>query len=277
VVGVLAGGSTARGHADQFSDVELMVLWSTAPTDLERRAVITAAGGDLHWLWPYDPASELWEDAYFMGRNEADDAKSGCLLEVSHCLVPTVIARIEQVVVQSLAEEDLLNLMAGIVDGHILVGADLISPWKDQIAPYPDALQRAVLERYGSIDHFWRWAMYLRRGPNMPELYGMFTTILHHVMHLILAVNRRYFGGWKWIAPTMEHCHRRPDRFMERANALYHVPPQEGAALLAALVDETFDLVERHVVGVDVHGMRALFHWQRPQWSGPPPCRLPLL
>lgn len=253
-----------------------MVLWSTPPTDQERGDVVAAAGGDLHWLWPYDQASELWEDAYFMGRDETDHAKSGCLLEVSHCLVPSVIARIEQVIGRSQADEDLLNLMAGIVDGHILVGAELIGPWKDRIVSYPDALQRAVLERYGIIDHFWRWEMYLTRGSNLPELYGMFTSILHHVVHLVLAVNRRYFGGWKWLASMMEPCLLIPDRFMERANTLYRVSPQEGAALLAALVDDTFDLVERHVTEVDVRTMRDVFHWQRPQWGGPPPRRLPL-
>lgn len=31
VAGVVVGGSTARAQADQFSDAELMILWSGAP------------------------------------------------------------------------------------------------------------------------------------------------------------------------------------------------------------------------------------------------------
>ena len=44
---VLLGGSTARGHADQYSDIELGIFWYQPPTDEERRAVIELAEGDL--------------------------------------------------------------------------------------------------------------------------------------------------------------------------------------------------------------------------------------
>jgi len=275
VAGVLVGGSTARGQADRFSDLELMVLWSTPPTDGARGEAIDAAWGDLHQLYPYDEASAVWEDVYFMGRDTADRAQSGCLVEVSHYLVATLSALINRVIDQADADETLLNLMAGLADGDILAGESVIRPLQDRVAPYPDALQQAVVRRYGYIDHFWRWEMYVARGNNVPEVYGLFTTIVHHMVHLILAVNRRYFGGWKWLASMMEQCPLAPDRTMQRIQTIYQIPPCDGAPLLAQLVDDTFDLVERHVVGVDIAGMRGLFHWQRPQWDGPPPRRWP--
>lgn len=275
VAGVLVGGSTARGQADRFSDLELMVLWSTPPSDDDRRAVVDAVGGDLHRLYPYDEAAAVWEDVYFLGRDTADRAKSGCLVEVSHHRVATLNARVGHVVDQAGADEALLNLMAGIADGHILAGEPVILPLQDRLARYPDALQQAVVRRYGYIDHFWRWEMYAARRNNVPEAYALFTTVVHRVVHLLLAVNRRYFGGWKWLASMVEQCPLAPERAVERIQTIYQVPLREGAPLLAHLVDDTFDLVERHVVGVDVAGMRALFHWQRPQWDGPPPRRWP--
>lgn len=36
VAAVLVGGSTARGHADRYSDIELGVFWHQPPTDAER-------------------------------------------------------------------------------------------------------------------------------------------------------------------------------------------------------------------------------------------------
>ena len=36
VAAVLLGGSTARGHADRYSDIELGVFWHQPPTDAER-------------------------------------------------------------------------------------------------------------------------------------------------------------------------------------------------------------------------------------------------
>lgn len=276
VAAVLVGGSTARGQADRFSDLELLVLWSAPPTDDDRRAVIDAAGGDLHRLYPYDEASALWEDLYFMGRDATDRPKSGCQVEVSHFLTATVSALVDRVIDQADADEALLNAMAGLADGHALAGAPVIRPWQDRVATYPDALQRAVVRRYGYIDHFWRWEMYATRGHNLSDAYGHFTTVVRRAAHLILAVNRRYGGDWKWLVPTLEICPLAPEQVAERIQAVYRVPLAEGAAHLAQIVDDTFDLVERHIEGVDVAGMRALFHWQRPQWDSPPPRRWPV-
>jgi len=35
VAAVILGGSTARGHADRYSDIELGVFWHTPPADIE--------------------------------------------------------------------------------------------------------------------------------------------------------------------------------------------------------------------------------------------------
>jgi predicted nucleotidyltransferase len=55
---IFLGGSTARGQADRYSDIELSVLWTTPPTEQERVRAITQLGGDLHllspWLHPHD-------------------------------------------------------------------------------------------------------------------------------------------------------------------------------------------------------------------------------
>src|SRR5215207_2091231 len=64
VAAILLGGSTARGHADRYSDIELGVFWHQPPTDAERQATASAIRGDLVRLYPYDPAEEVWCDDY---------------------------------------------------------------------------------------------------------------------------------------------------------------------------------------------------------------------
>src|SRR5438128_720717 len=41
------GGSSARGHADRHSDIEIGVFWHEPPADAERRAAVEQMGGDL--------------------------------------------------------------------------------------------------------------------------------------------------------------------------------------------------------------------------------------
>ena len=65
---VLLGGSTARGEADRHSDIEVRSSGAKRPGDDERAAAITAAGGDLHRLWPYADVDRAWFDDWFIGR-----------------------------------------------------------------------------------------------------------------------------------------------------------------------------------------------------------------
>ena len=220
-----------------------MVLWSEAPTDHYRGKVVEEAGGDLHRLYPYDEANAVWEDTYFMGRDAADRVKSGCMVEVSHLLVLTLLHRIEQVVlVRAQADEALLNLMAGLVDGRILAGEALLRPLQGRVAGYPETLRREVVRRYGYIDHFWRWEMYLARGNNLPEVYDLFTAVLHRALASPPCSQSQLLRGWKWMTSMVEKCAIMPPRTAERIQSIYRSPIQEGAQILSQLVDETIDL-----------------------------------
>ncbi len=91
---IFAGGSTARWQADRFSDVELAVVWTAAPSEQDRAAVVSRLNGDLHRLYPYDDQEKIWEDLFFVGRNQNDEPKSGCQVEISHYLLPTIAAAV---------------------------------------------------------------------------------------------------------------------------------------------------------------------------------------
>jgi predicted nucleotidyltransferase len=42
---VAIAGSVARGYADRFSDIDLLVCWAAPPAVKERRDIIKRAGG----------------------------------------------------------------------------------------------------------------------------------------------------------------------------------------------------------------------------------------
>ena len=84
VAAVILGGSTARGHADRYSDIELGVFWRTPPSDEERQAETDRMGVDLVRLYPYDPSEEVWADDLKAGRSDPALERSGALVEVVH-------------------------------------------------------------------------------------------------------------------------------------------------------------------------------------------------
>ena len=44
VVAVIVSGSTGRGHADRYSDIEVGVFWRRPPTDADRQAPLIQSG-----------------------------------------------------------------------------------------------------------------------------------------------------------------------------------------------------------------------------------------
>jgi len=271
VAAVLLGGSTARGHADRYSDIELGVFWHQPPTDAERQAAASAIRGDLVQLYPYDSAEEVWCDDYLLGRAHPDQPKSGVLLEVVH-YTTDFLSRTFDAVLQNYDRDPLKqNLIAGVADGVPLHNAALVQHWKDRAAIYPEGLALVVVNRQIMIDHFWRWEMWLARGGNLLMLYQAFTQIQQQLLHVLLGLNRVYYFGFKWIEIVSERLAQKPPELVQRLRQVYQLAPAEGARELAALVDETYDLVEHTLPQIDIARMRAIFHYQRPLWDHVPP------
>ena len=68
-----------------------------------------------------------------------------------------------------------------------------------------------------------------------------------------------------------ERLAQKPPELVQRLRQVYQLAPAEGARELAALVDETYDLVEHTLPQIDIARMRAIFHYQRPLWDHVPP------
>jgi hypothetical protein len=270
VAAVIVGGSTARGHADRYSDIELGVFWHQAPSESDRQRAADRIDGDIIALYPYEPAEEVWCDDLMLGRVHPDQPRSGVLVEVAHSTTDALSRAFDALLVEH--DPDLLkqNLIAGIGDGSALHNADLVQHWKDRAASYPDALAVAVINRYAQIDHFWRWEMWLQRSANLMMLYQSFTQIQQQLLHVLLGLNHVYYFGFKWLDLVAERLTYKPADLVVRLARVFQEEPAVGAQELQRLVDETYDLVERYRPEVDVARLRAIFHYRRPVWDQAP-------
>lgn len=270
VSAVLVGGSSARGHADRYSDIELGVFWNEPPTYEERETIIEQVGGDAIRLYPYDPHEEVWADDFMMGRAASDKPQSGVLLEVGHYTVDFMNRTLESVLWHYDPDETKQNLIAGVLDGIALHNSTLIQQWQQQAWAYPDALGVAVINRHALIDHFWRWEMFLHRHENLMLLYSSFSQIQQKVLHVLLGINHVYYFGFKWLDIVVERLSIAPVDLSPRLRQVYQREPAQAAQDIANLVEETYNLVEQNVPGIDVDRLRRIFRYQRPQWEQPP-------
>ncbi|MCO5198722.1 MAG: nucleotidyltransferase domain-containing protein [Anaerolineae bacterium] len=271
VAAVIVGGSTARGHADRYSDIELGVFWHQPPTDAERQAAADRINSDWRYLYPFDEAEQVWSDAFIVGRDGENRPKSGVHLEIIHYTTDFIQQTLDAVLLGY--DPDLLkqNLVAGVLNGKPLHNADLIDVWQARAATYPDGLKLAVVRRHAQIDHFWRWQMWLERSNNLTMLYDAFAQVQKKLLQVLLALNGVYYFGFKWLNVVDTHLIIKPEAFVSRLAQLYVMPPAQGAVLLTELVEETYDLIENELPELDVDWLRSVFRFQRPEWRYAPP------
>lgn len=162
---------------------------------------------------------------------------------------------------------DSLDAIKGIVDGRGITGvrADLVVGWQARAAQYPRPLQVAVIERHGQITQFWRWRMLVERD-NPLLLAREFFRIANQLLTVLHALNGRYCGhpsAFKRLDALDHDLAIAPDHLASRLRAVFTTPTHEGAEELRSLVEQTYDLVERHLPEVNVDHLRALFRSDR--------------
>ena len=255
VLGVLCAGSTGRGDADRWSDLELLTVWSTSPDDGQRRRVADAVGASAVRLFAYEPAEFGSADDFWLG-----EPGLGLLVEVGHATAADATAALDRCWSTRNQILYLLTVASAYASGRRMCGD--LSAWRDRVRSYPPDLAAAVIRRHGQIDNFWRWQMYVERG-NPHGLRTHFAGVAEAVSHISCALSGRFWPGGKWPTRTLDGLPVAPVDLAERLAAVDTMPPVAAANALADLVDEAYDLVELRHPAVDVDRLREIFHFGR--------------
>ena len=259
VTTVLCGGSTGRGHADRWSDLEIGVFWSRPPDDQRRLRVITELGGADPRRFDYDVAERQWFDEWWFDGG----AGAGLLVEVVHMTETDADDQLDRLLVANDVRPGLLAFAAALAYGQPLAGsAERLTA---RVRDYPTPVATAVVSRHGQIDNFWRWKMYLERQ----DIHGLrrhFASVTSALTHILCALNQRWWPGSKWQPRVLADLPIAPSLPITRLAEVDQLPPADGAARLAQLVEETYDLVAVHLPEVDIDRLRSIFRFARAPW-----------
>jgi hypothetical protein len=261
---VMVGGSTARGDADRWSDVEVGVFWERPPTIEERRAIEGAA--DVRVVNEHGPP---WHDHVYLGVRRPD----GLMVEVEHTLTSAVEQMLDDVLGEYKADGPALGLLKGIVDGRELTGVrtDVVRRWQARTADYPRGLAIAVVEYNGAIEKFWRLPMLIERE-NPLLLARELVRVSNQLLNVLHALNGRYCGhvlAFKRLDPMERDLVIAPRELAARLRQVFS-GGGDGVDVLRQLVEETFDLVEIHLPELDVERLRLMFRTERRPLEGLP-------
>ncbi len=258
---VMVAGSTGRGTADRYSDLEIDVYWSAPPTDAERRTAAEGSGGVLLALSDYE--DDEWEEDISFGGFHA--STSTFLVETMERYLTGVL---DHYSTAPLPQMRLYSLQHAIP----LVGADLVDRWRARAANYPTPLAHAMLRENLVFKGFGYAEDMLAARDDQLLLYDIFCQVERQVLGALLGLNRIYLPNptFKSIDELIAEMHIKPLHLSARLKQAFHLPPLEGVQHLHNLVEDIFALVETHVPEFDATLYREKVRQRRGTWDLPP-------
>ena len=267
---VVVLGGVARGWADDYSDIDLVVYWREPPTETERRTVIGAVGGtvgqfDDTFASEPDPTLRYWWEDYYL----AGDQRTGLKIDVGHHLRWDMDAIIKAVTQQHEMHPLKHEILYSIKRVQVLYGELLIQRWKTEAGRCPETLACQIVEDCLRLPPLWGaeasvvrddWLSYTR----------IIAQISERLLRALVALNRGYYPGSKRQQHLLDELNIKPQDFNQRLNLLLRGEPQQAVRLIADLHDEILTLASEHMPQADLSGVREWFRYRRKRWENPP-------
>ena len=260
---VMIAGSTGRGTADPWSDIEVDVYYEEPPTEAARRAAAEASGGALVELGEDE---DEWEERLDLGGFHAHS---------STFLVSTMERYLDEVLQGWSTSPDQQSRLFSVQHAITVKGDDDVARWRARAASYPGGLRDAMLrENLGALERFYYGAEMLADRDDVLLLYNLFVDTGRRLIAALLGLNRIYLPTPtepKWMDETIAMLAVAPPDLSARLKRSFRVEPAQGVADLAALIDEALFLVESAAPGFDTRPYRRAAVARRVPWDGPPP------
>ena len=237
----LLAGSGARGDADFFSDVDLLLYVDEPPPEDRLELLREALGGTN--LVPIAPPHLVQFDV------------GGVAVQVGYTTVAELEEQLDQLLVRL---EDvhgpMQKLLSGLVEGRPLHGEELLARWRERVAAYPDDLRRAGIEHHWKFFPLWWYVEPLAARDAELWRLDMLLEAAFNLLGVLAALNRVYFARFELkrlraLVAKFEHA---PPDLANRLERLVQLPATEAAAELGSLVVETRDLVARELPDLEL-------------------------
>jgi predicted nucleotidyltransferase len=214
-VEVVLTGSTARGSADEHSDVELLVVAEELPESLPLHDLDT---------WSPDVEGAHWFGGWFEGE----------YVELVWWTPAYAEERVRAVAAGEIVDHERLRAAEAIVHGIPLRGRRH-ADWRARLAHYPPGLATAVVDDVADtwIEPLGSQRSLLRDGDAL-VLARRLTEDAERILRVVFALNEEWEPGWKRLAERVEPLVVKPDHLAERIDTAIRTFDLQAMRALAA-------------------------------------------
>lgn len=259
-------GDSARGLADGWSDLDLVVFWRQAPS-LETRAQIVEALGGRAWV--VDDAALRRPDLALQHRDETwwlpGGTDAALKVDVRHTLCIAMDRLLADVVERQQPDRLKLAQLGSIQQALPLHGADRIAGWAEGAGRCPEAIARRLVEDNLRLFAPWTFEMLAEREDGLLYARNLADT-LERMLLVLHGLNRSYPPlSPGHLAATVATLPLAPTDFARRATALLAARPIDASRRLGLLATELYDLVDARMPGLDTRPARGALAGRRPR------------
>jgi predicted nucleotidyltransferase len=205
---VVLTGSVSRGVADELSDVELLLVTESVPARTRCVEILEEAGLDEVTTWEPPTRDSWWSGG----------TVNGVRVEAIWWPREKVEGRVAAILAVEVVDHVRLRTAEALVNGVALRTAGGFASWQAQLASYPEALARAVVE-----DAAAPWAgdppatmlTILRPGDRLALTQRLYEDA-ENVLRIVYAVNRAWEPDWKRLGARLAALEVQPERTAER-------------------------------------------------------------
>lgn len=240
---MLLTGSVARGEADESSDIDFSIYYDELPPLEILKEVRGIVGGSEYVM-------------FFGSHEEGGIVESYHIDGIRHDFGHTSIAEWEknmnEVLVDHKIDSPMQKALSGLLDGRALFGAGLIGNWKERAAAYPDALAEAMVRENMKFRPATVIDRYAVRRNDTLFLHELYIETINRILGTMLGLNRIYhWGEYKRIDRFIGEMSIAPADLADRIRRVLRGEPEASLRALDRLVEETFDLIDRHMPHID--------------------------
>ena len=250
VTAFLVTGSAAKGYADDFSDVDNLVILNVSLTRDEFNEIVNdskSSGGDLYHGTP--------EEGFAVYKYI-----DGIKFDYGFGLKKEQEELIENMLENPEPDDTKQLIISGFCESYTIYGHDWITTWKQKAMNYPERLALLVAKKH--LHFHPKWAlekMGIERNDNL-FLYEDFIKAAESIFAVLCAVNRMYYpgklkGAWYYI----DQMKIKPDKLNEKLDLLFSVGRDHAVEILSLLIKEVFDLVDKHIPDYSTAKAREIF------------------
>ncbi len=240
----LLTGSAARGNADVFSDIDLLLYTDELPAPDVMNEAYQALGAT-------QPVRRKATEYARSEEFELCEVHVGVTLARHDWMdrrLDEVLTRIEEF------DSPSQKILSGVLEGLPLHGEELLARWKERVRRYPDHLRRAVIERHWKFFPLWYYEDAIRvRDAELWRL-DLLLDSAFDILAILGALNRVYVTRFqlKRMRSLIEKMPLTPPRVADRLESLPHLESASASLELARLIAESRALIRSEMPDLDL-------------------------